>query len=434
MVLVLDHLRQQSVRRHAGKPHAVLLEATAITGIDLVAVAVALGNLGGAIIDLVRAAAPLQQRRIGPEPHGAAEFAVDAAPLELVALHPLGHQADHRFRRGAELSRICFLDAAEIARRLYHGHLHPETDPEIRDLALARELRRLDFPFGTALPEAAGDENSVHVLQKRRRILALEHLGLDPVEIHANLVGDAAVGERLDQRLIGVLETGIFAHVGDRHVAFRIADALVDEPPAVEIRLSFGLQSERRQHFAVEPGRVIGLWHGVDIVDVARFDHGAGTDIAEQRELGPLAVRDRPVAPAEEDVGLDADRAQLLDRVLGRLGLELAGAGDERQQGEMNVDRGLARQIVAELPDGLEERQALDVADRAADLAKDEIVALVALADEILDRIGDVRDHLDGGAEIVATPFLREYLLVDAASGDVGLARRRPAGEALVVS
>ena len=85
----------------------------------------------------------------------------------------------------------------------------------------------------------------------------------------------------------------------------------------------------------------------------------------------------------------------------------------------------VARQVVAELADRLEERQALDVADRAADLAEDEIVALVALADEFLDRVGDVRDHLDGGAEIVAAPLLGEDFLVDAAGGDVVLAGRR---------
>src|SRR5262245_26902034 len=190
MVLVLDHLRQQPVRRHAGKPHPVLLEATAIPGIDLVAMTVALGNLGGAIVDLARTAAALQQRWIGPEPHRTAKLAVDAAPLELVALHPLGHQADHRFRRGAELGRVCLFDAAEIARRLDHGHLHPEANPEIRDLARARELRGLDLPFGTALSKSAVDENSVHVLREWRRILALQHLGPDPGEIRAHPVGD----------------------------------------------------------------------------------------------------------------------------------------------------------------------------------------------------------------------------------------------------
>jgi hypothetical protein len=54
------------------------------------------------------------------------------------------------------------------------------------------------------------------------------------------------------------------------------------------------------------------------------LDHGALAHIAEQPELAPLLARDRAVGAAEQDVGLDADRAQLGDRMLGRLGLELA--------------------------------------------------------------------------------------------------------------
>src|SRR5215831_17014530 len=198
----------------------MLLEPALVAGIDLVAVAVALGNLGAAVI------------------------AVDTAPLEFVPLHPLGHKTDHRFGGRAEFGRVCLLNAAEVARRFDDGHLHPEANSEIRHLALAGELYRLDFPLGAALAEAARDQNAVHVLEKRRRISALEHLGFDPIEIDANLIGDAAVGERLDQRLIGVLEAGIFADDSNRHVAFRVADALVDEPPAREIGLAFGLDPE----------------------------------------------------------------------------------------------------------------------------------------------------------------------------------------------
>ena len=44
----------------------------------------------------------------------------------------------------------------------------------------------------------------------------------------------------------------------------------------------------------------------------------------------------------------------------------------------MDVDGMAARQDLAELPDRLEEGQALDVADRAADLDEDEVEALVA--------------------------------------------------------
>ena len=81
----------------------------------------------------------------------------------------------------------------------------------------------------------------------------------------------------------------------------------------------------------------------------------------------------------------------------------------------------VARQFVAELADRLEERQALDVADRAADLAQHEVEVVVAVADEILDRVGDVRNHLDGGAEIIAAALLGDDVLIDAAGGDVVL-------------
>src|ERR1700686_3421376 len=120
--------------------------------------------------------------------------------------------------------------------------------------------------------------------------------------------------------------------------------------------------------------------------------------------------------------------------MLGGLGLELAGALDEGHQGEVDVDRVMARQVVAELADRLEERQPLDVAHGAADLAPHEVVAVIAIEDELLDRIGDVGNHLDGGAEIIAAPFAGGNLLIDAPGRDVALAVRRPAGEALVMS
>ena len=84
----------------------------------------------------------------------------------------------------------------------------------------------------------------------------------------------------------------------------------------------------------------------------------------------------------------------------------------------MKIDA-TARQVVAELADRLEERQALDVADRAADLDEHEVDALVAAGHELLDGVGDVRDHLHGAAEIGAAPLLGEDVLIDAAGGDV---------------
>ena len=100
----------------------------------------------------------------------------------------------------------------------------------------------------------------------------------------------------------------------------------------------------------------------------------------------------------------------------------------------MDVDRVVARQLVLELADRLEERQALDVADGAADLDQHEVVIVIAGEDEFLDGVGDVRNHLDGGAEIVAAAFLGDDVLVDAPGGDVVGLGGRPPGEALVMA
>ncbi len=92
------------------------------------------------------------------------------------------------------------------------------------------------------------------------------------------------------------------------------------------------------------------------------------------------------------------------------------------------------RQLVPELADGLEKGQALDVADGAADLDQHEVDAVVAGDHELLDGVGDVRDHLHGAAEIIAAPLAGEDVLVDAPGGDVVRSPRRDAGEALVVA
>ena len=87
-----------------------------------------------------------------------------------------------------------------------------------------------------------------------------------------------------------------------------------------------------------------------------------------------------------------------------------------------------------ELPDRLEERQRLDVADRAADLDDDDVDVAAHLADVGLDLVGDVRDDLHRLAQVVAAPLLLDHRLVDLAGGEVVLALHDPRGEALVVA
>ena len=116
--------------------------------------------------------------------------------------------------------------------------------------------------------------------------------------------------------------------------------------------------------------------HFVDRRDVLRGDHRFFVDVAEQRDL-PLEIRiEEAIGAAQQDVRLDADRAQVADAVLRRLGLQLAGGADERHQRQVDVERVLAADVLAELADRFEERQALDVADRAADFDEHDVDVL----------------------------------------------------------
>ena len=106
----------------------------------------------------------------------------------------------------------------------------------------------------------------------------------------------------------------------------------------------------------------------VDRVHVPGRNHRLLLHVAEQGDLASLVLGQRPVGAAQQRVGLDADLAQLLDRVLGRLGLDLARRGDVGHQRQVDVADVVAAELQAHLPDRLEERQRLDVAHRAADL------------------------------------------------------------------
>ena len=176
--------------------------------------------------------------------------------------------------------------------------------------------------------------------------------------------------------------------------------------------------------------------HLVDVVDVVGRDHRVDGKAGEERDLlADLAVQ-AALGAADQGVGLDPDPAQLVDRVLGRLRLQLARVADVGHQGQVDEHRALRPEVGVELADRLEEGQRLDVADRAADLGDHEVdrLRLGDDPDPVLDLVGDVRDHLHRGAEVVAAALAVDHRVVDGAGGDVGGARGVLVGEALVVA
>ncbi len=179
------------------------------------------------------------------------------------------------------------------------------------------------------------------------------------------------------------------------------------------------------------------------MVDVPHRDHAPGRHIGEQRDFFALFIRDAAVGTAQQHIGLDADFAQLLRSVLSGFGLQLAGRGNPRHIGQVHEGGLVGPELQAHLAHRFEERQRLDVADRAADLDDGDIDRMVGVAigcdagaalDEFLDLVGDVRDHLHRLAEVVAAAFSLEHTLVDLAGGEV-VGLLHPSGdEALVVA
>ena len=173
----------------------------------------------------------------------------------------------------------------------------------------------------------------------------------------------------------------------------------------------------------------------VDAGGVDGRDDAVEGDVAEERDLALQLVGDGLVGAADDDVGLDAVAADLGDRVLGGLGLLLARRGQVGDQGEVHVTDVVAADVVAELTDGFQEGEDLDVADGAAHLHDDDVDVVGGhLLDPLLDLVGDVGDDLDGLAQIGAPAFLGDDVAVDLPGGGVGAAGQVLVDEALVVA
>ena len=156
----------------------------------------------------------------------------------------------------------------------------------------------------------------------------------------------------------------------------------------------------------------------------------------EQGDLLADLARQRALGAAHQHVRRDADAPQLVDRVLGRLGLQLAGVADVGDERQVDVHAAPPPHVDRELADRLQERQRLDVPDGPADLGDHEVdvAGLGDQRDPLLDLVGDVRHHLDGAAQIVPAALAADDGVVHAPRGDVGRAAGVGVGEPLVVA
>ena len=376
-----------------------------------------------ALLDHVRAvrrphhAAREQLGLLQPEAHGAAE--ITGALDELLLLLD---RRDHRLHRvRIELRRPGVGEAGDVARVLDDHALQPQAQAEGRNAMSAGVGEGTELALDPPHAEAARDQHRVDVRELLgRACFCLAEVGGHPADVDLGRVGEAAGPQGLGRREVGVRQVDVLADERDRDLFVGVVDPAEQVVPGRPVDVA-----ERQVQTSYDVGvEALAVQHLRDVIDrrrVGRGDHGLVVDVAHQRDLALDAVGELAVGATHDRVRLDADGAQGRHRVLGRLGLELAGGADVGHQRHVDEEAVVATELVARLAGRLEERQGLDVTDGAADLGDDHVdLRATHREDAVLDLVGDVRDHLHGVTEIVPAALLGDDRGVDLPGGDVG--------------
>ena len=77
-----------------------------------------------------------------------------------------------------------------------------------------------------ARAESARHQDADRALEQPRAALLFERLGLDPLDVDPHAIGEAAVIERLVERLVRILVAGVLADHVNGDLVFGILDAM----------------------------------------------------------------------------------------------------------------------------------------------------------------------------------------------------------------
>ena len=120
--------------------------------------------------------------------------------------------------------------------------------------------------------------------------------------------------------------------------------------------------------------------------------------------------------------------------MLGRLGFDFTRGGHVWHQGQVHKQRVFTTDIHRQLANRFKERQRLDIANGAADFYQHHIMAFAARQHALFDRVGDVRNNLNGGPQIVAATLFAQDIRVNTARGEVVATGHLGANETLIVT
>ena len=222
----------------------------------------------------------------------------------------------------------------------------------------------------------------------------------------------AAVAQRLGDRQVGVLELHVLADERDPNLFGEDGGPVDESTPAAQVGLGDVEPEVLAEDVVVNPLLVEGQRHLVHVRRRRRRRRRPGTGrLANNAIFRRISVD-----------STDSDRHMTMSGAIPILrsslteccvGLVLSSPAWPIYGTSVRVDEHAAppADVDRELSDRLEERQRLDVADRPADLGDHEVdVARIGhQPDPVLDLVGDVRDDLDGRAEVVAAALAPDH-------------------------
>ena len=239
-------------------------------------------------------------------------------------------------------------------------------------------------------------------------------------------------------RQVGIMQTHILAYDGDAHCLLGRLEPMQRTLPLFQIGVASQPavgQAETAADHIVQPFLVEHQRYFVDAAHICCVCDSIHWHIAEIGNLGFQVGRERAVAATDDGIGLNSVAAQDGHGMLRGLGFLLASGCDIGHESDMHEAHIFTARIQAQLTDGFQERQDFYIADRAAYLHDYDIhIVCAELEDALLDLVGDVRDDLDGLAEIVATPLGFQHREIDGAGCGVGVFGEVFVYEAFVVA
>jgi len=179
--------------------------------------------------------------------------------------------------------------AEHVAGELDAHHLHPQAEPQIRDVMLASILRRRDLALDAALAEAAGHKDAIGAGQRRQSLGPLSRLRVHPGDLHIVIQRPCGMAQRLAHAHVGILKLDVLAHECDLDACLVLVDLVDQAAPLGQVRAG---------HIEFEPlrnevGHALLLEHQRNLVDalgsVGRDDR-ARIYVGEQRDLFPHAL------------------------------------------------------------------------------------------------------------------------------------------------